>query len=96
MERINSQVFKDKINQLYEDIFYGYNTNDLTNIEKRKIIFNYLTNTLEYDYDLLEGIKLNNLGKGNKFPRYLSNEIMSVLTNKKGVVMLFLKYINYY
>lgn len=85
MERVNSQVFIDKINQLYKEIFYGYNTNDLTSMEKRKIIFDYLTNTLEYDFELLEGIKLNNMRNGNKFPRSLSNEIMNVLTIKKGV-----------
>lgn len=85
MEKVNSELFKNKINELYENIFYGYNTNDLTSTEKRKIIFNYLTNSLEYDFDLLEGIKLNNLGNGKKFPRSLSNEILSVLSNKKGV-----------
>jgi len=68
-----------KIDNLLEKIFNGYDLNVLSNYEKRRIIFNYLSNNLSYDKNLLEQIK-NKTAARSAF-----NEIMSVLDNKIGI-----------
>jgi hypothetical protein len=65
-------------------IFNGYDINDLNSYEKRKIIFEYLTNTLNYDYDMLEKIRECKVFK-TKLRRAPIEELFSVINNKIGI-----------
>ena len=85
MCEFNLQLFERKLNEVINFIFYGYDINKLTNLEKREIIFDYLIRNIKYDYNLLNVIINNEYYKNAIVPRNLSNEIMSVVVNKKGV-----------
>ena len=60
LERILNEVFKDK------------DRDSLTNLEKRKLIFDYLVNNNDYDFNLLNDI----LSSGKRYP---AEEIYSIL-----------------
>jgi|GEM_PF-2530293 len=85
MCEFDSKLFESKLNEITNIIFYGYNIDDLTVMEKRKMIFNYLIKNIKYDYNLLNIIINNEYHKDAIVPRNLSNEIMSVVIDKKGV-----------
>ncbi len=85
MCEFNSALFERKLNEIKDLIFYGYNEEDLTVMEKRKMIFDYLISNIKYDYSLLADIVNNEYNKKAIVPRNLSNEIMSVVVDKKGV-----------
>lgn len=65
-------------------IFNGYDINNLNSYEKRKIIFEYLTNTLNYDYYMLEKIRECKIYKTN-LRRDPVEELFSVINNKIGI-----------
>jgi len=74
-----------KLDEILALAFKDYNFEELTSMQKRNIIFNYLTNNLQYDYQILEGIKSNYENKDSKVARDLSSEVMSVIYEKKGI-----------
>lgn len=51
------KVIEENIVNTLKIIFSNYNINKLNPYQKRKIIFEYLTNILTYDYDTLEKIR---------------------------------------
>lgn len=85
MKTANWNLVNNKLNEILELAFKDYNYEELTSMQKRNIIFNYLTNDLTYDYKILEGIKSNYENKNNKIARDLSGEVMSVINDKKGI-----------
>lgn len=78
------QLIEEKLEQMLNTIFNGYDMDALSSYEKRKIIFEYLTNNLEYDYDLLGKIRDFHVNK-NKVTRNSILELYSVMNNKKGI-----------
>ena len=50
---------EEKLNELNNKIFEGIDKTALSDYEKRKIIFEYLCNNLEYDFDALTDMILN-------------------------------------
>lgn len=85
MNIANWDKTNNQLNMLYNKIFDGINIEKIGYYEKRKIIFEYLCNNIQYDYDLLEKIKLNQVNTNYKIPRQPYLEIESVLTNNKGI-----------
>lgn len=67
------------LEKMYRNIFPI--DEDISDFEKRKIIFDYLVDNIEYDYELLHNIKHNN----NTTYRHGAVEILDVLKNKKGI-----------
>ncbi len=63
MDHCNWQEVKEKLDKENAIIFQNYNINNLSDYEKRKIIFDYLCNNLTYDYDKLIDLYLSNLKK---------------------------------
>lgn len=78
------QLIEEKLDQMLNTIFSGYDMDKLSAYEKRRIIFEYLANNLEYDYDLLEKIRNFHVNK-NKVSRNSILELYSVMNNKKGI-----------
>lgn len=74
-----------ELDKIYFEIFKDINVNNLDIYTKRKMIFEYLCNNIEYDYELLEKIKFNTLNTNKRFGRNPYLEIESVLRNKKGI-----------
>ena len=70
---------KEKLSNLLNIIFKDYDIGTLTNYEKRKIIFTYLSNNITYDEELLNQIK-NKTAKRDPV-----NEILDVFNYKKGI-----------
>jgi len=81
---INWNEIETKLDGTLDTIFYDYDINDLSFYEKRKVIFEYLTNNLEYDYDLLEKIRDFNVN-GVRVVRDPAGELNSVINSKKGI-----------
>ena len=80
----NWDFVKDNLTMSISIIFNEFDIGNLTFYEKRNIIFRYLCNTLNYDYDLLAQIKKFQIGK-NKLVRDPIRELYSVIKNKKGI-----------
>ena len=85
MELGNWKELSIKFNDLNQKIFLSYNVNELTDYEKRKIIFNYLCDNLEYDYEYLD--RLIKIAKNETEDTHRSpyKEVESVLINSKGI-----------
>lgn len=82
MEDWNS--IKDNLIKTINTIFANYDINQLSCYEKRRIIYEYLANTLSYDYDTLD--KINDFKKtGNPVARNNIQELYNVMYNKKGL-----------
>lgn len=77
----NWKLLKDNLIDKINIIFKGYDINSLSFYEKRKIIFEYLTNNLTYDYKLLEQIRNVNI----KIARNPIQELNSVIDSEKGI-----------
>lgn len=79
------ELIQNELNILIQKIFNEYDIKELTNLEKRKIIFDYLTDTISYDYKQLERIKNKTKQPSQKIfiNKYL--EFYKVLKSKKGV-----------
>ena len=74
----------EKLTKTLEIIFKGYELNKLSSYDKRKIIFEYLTRNLEYDYAMLERIKAHKAGK-IQLARDSAGEFDSVINNNVGI-----------
>ncbi len=85
MKKANWNLVNNKLDEIFELIFKDYNIEELTSIQKRNLIFNYLVDNLEYDYKILEGIKNSYENPNNRVVRDLSSEVMSVIYEKKGI-----------
>lgn len=85
MKTANWNLVNSKLDEILQLVFRDYDFEELTSMQKRNLIFNYLANDLQYDYEILEGIKSNYKNKNNKVARDLSNEVMSVIYDKKGI-----------
>ena len=80
----NWKDVQDNLTKTINIIFNGYEINNLSYYEKRKMIFEYLTNTLNYDYDLLNQIKNFEIYK-SKIIRDPIKELNSVINNNIGI-----------
>lgn len=84
METANWTEIKLKLQNKLNEIFGNSNIENLSDYEKRKIIFEYLCNNLSYDYDLLNDIKDANEGK-KRISRNSYLELFSVINDNKGI-----------
>lgn len=80
----NWKDVQDNLAKTINIIFNGYDISNLSYYEKRKMIFEYLTNTLNYDYDLLNQIKNFEINK-SKIIRDPIKELNSVINNNVGI-----------
>lgn len=65
-------------------IFSGCDIGSFSDYEKRKMVFEYLTSTLTYDFEMLDKIRDYELGKG-RVSRNPIVEFMNVVNNKNGI-----------
>ena len=79
-EQIEKQL-DDRIN----NIFIGIDINELSNYEKRKIIFEYVCKHGNYDFDLLENIRI-------KGPRNPWNELYAAIDEQLSICNGFSQY----
>lgn len=84
MDRGNWEVIEAKLQSINEKIFQNYDVITLNDYEKRKIIYDYLCNTIEYDYHLLEQIRSHNEYQ-TPLVRNPYKEFDSVMTNQSGI-----------
>lgn len=84
MHRGDWNEIEPKLKLEIETIFKNVNIKTLTDYEKRKMIFEYLTNNLDYDYKLLEDIINFEVFK-KRITREPYLELKSVIDNKKGI-----------
>lgn len=70
---------QNKLHKKIEVIFNNQNIMELSDYQKREIIFDYLCSTLSYDKNLLEEIKTGHA------KRNLYEELMSVIDNNIGI-----------
>ena len=79
----------NSLDEMLYKIFLNNNIDELSNFEKRKLIFDYIVNNIDYDYKLLDIIKHNTKVRNNKtknfIPRYIIEEIPKLIKNKIGV-----------
>lgn len=66
-------------------IFENINIYELSDYEKRKKIYEYLTEAVSYDYEKLEEIHRANLDHDLKVKRDLIDELLTAIFNKKGM-----------
>ena len=89
MEKERSDKMSSLENQLSQEIktiFEFYDMDSLTSFEKREIIFNYLTENIEYDYDFLDRIREREINKENAtLRRDPAQELLDVIYYKEGV-----------
>ena len=79
-ERLHEKI-KNDIN----NIFAKYDLNKLSDMEKRRIIYNYLINNLEYDKDLFFKIAASKLGLTERYKRNVPQELYDTAFKHKGV-----------
>lgn len=84
MNRGNWVDIENKLKRLNQKIFESYELLKLTDYEKRRIIFDYLCNHLQYDYNLLEQIK-ENVERSSPIVRNPYDEFASVLNFQVGI-----------
>ena len=77
-------LIENNLTRTINIIFKDYDINNLSPYEKRAIIFEYLTNNLSYDYELLQEIK-NFKTKQIKVSRDSIQELNNVIYHKKGI-----------
>lgn len=85
MNTLKWHLVNRELDKVYKKIFKNININSLDYYTKRKMIFEYLCTNIQYDYDLLEKIKLKNEKSDYILKRDHYLEIESVLKNSKGV-----------
>lgn len=76
---------REKLIQELKIIFANENINTLTDYEKRKIIFDYLSQKISYDYNKLEAIRNIKLGIVKRIDRNLRKELIDTIILKKGI-----------
>lgn len=90
MEKRWNYLTQENINYLLDEMSFeilkNYNINELTNYEKRKIIYEYLVKNKEYDLKYFEGILKNyEINREKSFPRDLRQEFLQPLVSEKGI-----------
>ena len=85
MDLGNWDDVNSELEKLYSEIFKNVNVYNLDTYTKRKMIFEYLCNNIQYDYDMLEKIKLNKLNLDYRVERDPYKEIESIFKYKKGI-----------
>ena len=73
-----------KIKEAIKTIFNNVDINELSNYQKRQIIFSHLCKTLSYDFELLSKIYDNQVNK-TKNKRNPKEELQSVVFNNVGI-----------
>lgn len=91
MEFGNYKEIDKKITNKINEIFIN-NIHELTQFEKRKIIFNYLINNIKYDNELLDKIKFNKMKLSKTYERNPYYEFETVMNNQIGVCNGIAKY----
>jgi len=84
MEKGNWVEIKKKLQITLEEIFYNYDFQNLSNYEKRKIIFDFLCDNISYDYELLNNIREFHTSK-KQVSRNTFLELSSVINKKIGI-----------
>ena len=84
METGNWDFIKLNLQDTLKEIFNNRDIQNLSNYEKRKIIFNFLCDNVLYDYELLNKIKDFSEGKGS-VSRNTFLELLSVINERKGI-----------
>lgn len=80
----NWESIEENLIKTLNIIFKNYEVNELSSYEKRKIIFEYLSSILSYDYDMLEKIRNFEINR-SKIIRDPIQELDNVINNKKGI-----------
>lgn len=89
--RINNTDLNSKLSNVCNDIFANYDSDNLSTYEKRKLIFNYLCDNLEYDWNLYKDIEnfFEELKKTQQpvkgFSRDSVKELHDTVFNHKGI-----------
>ncbi|MBO5120730.1 MAG: hypothetical protein J6C28_03465 [Bacilli bacterium] len=78
------EYISDSVDDAIEEIFKFHPIHSLSDYERRKIIFEYLTETLEYDYDQLDIIKKGQIDK-KRPSRNPTQELLSVINANLGI-----------
>ena len=78
--------YEKELSQMIKIIFADCNIENLSSYEKRERIFSYLTDTVSYDFELLEKIREKELDKRNvTLIRNPKQELLDVVFYKKGI-----------
>lgn len=78
------EYISDSVDDAIEEIFKYHPIHSLSDYERRRIIFEHLTETLEYDFDQLDIIKKGQIDK--KRPnRNPTQELLSVINANLGI-----------
>ena len=75
----------EKIQNYINNIFSKHDINKLSDMEKRRIIYNYLFDNLEYDKDLFFKIAASRLGLTERCRRNVPQELYDTAFKRKGV-----------
>ena len=78
------EYISESVDDAIEEIFKFLPIHTMSDYEKRKTIFEYLTKTLEYDFDQLEAIKQSQIDK-KPIRRDPTQELMSVINANYGI-----------
>lgn len=78
------EYISDSVDDAIEEIFKFHPIHSLSDYERRKIIYEYLTETLEYDFDQLDIIKKGQIEK-KRPSRNPTQELMSVINANLGI-----------
>lgn len=78
------EYISDSVDDAIEEIFKFHPIHSLSDYERRKIIFEYLTETVEYDFDQLDIIKKGQIDK-KRPSRNPTQELMSVINANLGI-----------
>ncbi|MDD6224424.1 MAG: hypothetical protein PUB18_05450 [bacterium] len=84
MEKVDWDKIRMKLQNILKKIFYNCDFENLSNYEKRKMIFEYLCNHLSYDYEMLNNIRQFHEGKKN-ISRNPFLELSNVIDKKIGI-----------
>lgn len=79
-ERIHEKIKND-----IKVIFKDYDMNELTDMQKRRIIYDYLYSNITYDSELFVKIAASRLNMIERFKRSIPQELYDVVFKKKGV-----------
>ena len=78
------EYISDSVDDAIEEIFKFHPIHSLSDYERRRIIFEYLTETLEYDFDQLDIIKKGQIDK-KRPSRNPTQELLSVINANLGI-----------
>lgn len=84
MEKGDWNKINSKLGMDIKHIFNGYDIDILSDFEKRKIIFEYLSNNISYDFELLDAIREFHINR-TPVARDSYLELDSVIFESKGI-----------